>query len=182
VYFGAEVATVAAGELSLATGQRLQAGQIVLAASAGSATLLDGYTITPGRGTVLVTTPIFSAGYNPWHGTWHYDAGYVYWRHLPDGRVLLGGGRNHFRAAETTDSTTTNPEVLAWLEAFANRVLKLPSGWQVAGHWSGTMGFTESNQPFVTEAAPGVWLAAGLGGMGVAIGMQVGKTLAARLH
>lgn len=179
VYFGQDVVGATAGELHLATDQRLTAPQIVLASSAGTALLVPELAISPGRGTVLITTPL--PGAHPWQGTWHYDTGYVYWRHLPDDSLLLGGARNHFRDAETTHSMATNPDVLAWLVAFASNTLRLPPGWEVAQSWSGTMGFTSSGTPHLYEHEPGLWLAAGLGGMGVAIGMQVGKTMASLL-
>jgi glycine/D-amino acid oxidase-like deaminating enzyme len=44
------------------------------------------------------------------------------------------------------------------------------------------MGFPEgSKTPVIRELKPDVWIAAGLGGMGVALGVGVGKEVAKRI-
>ena len=39
------------------------------------------------------------------------------------------------------------------------------------------MGMTENKEPIIKQMNPNTWAAAGLSGMGVAIGMQVAKDL-----
>jgi len=39
------------------------------------------------------------------------------------------------------------------------------------------MGMTGNKEPIVKEISPNVWVAAGLSGMGIAIGMEVAKSV-----
>ncbi|RZL12387.1 MAG: FAD-binding oxidoreductase, partial [Pedobacter sp.] len=61
--------------------------------------LLPEMNVVPGRGQVVVTSPIKNLKVK---GTFHYDKGFYYFRNI-DNRILLGGGRNlDFKAEETT--------------------------------------------------------------------------------
>lgn len=123
--------------------------------------------VAPGRGQVIVTSPVTSQtdrtlGY--------LNAGYDYFRFV-DGRLLLGGGRNRFRAQETTGEIATTGELLDHLRATAARVLG-HDRFSVDYHWAGIMGFIGGKHlggnprrviDKTTEAV------AGFGGMGVAL-------------
>ncbi len=161
-------------------GRLLATKQVALCSNAHTAALLPGCAIAPGRGYVFVTEPL-PAGSPVWHGTFHYDRGYVYYRHVGNNQILLGGGRNVDYSGETTLADGANPIVHDYLVKFAEEVLKLPEGWRIAQAWSGIMGFTEEHSPVVREVQPGVWLASGLGGMGVALGLLFGKQAAERI-
>ncbi|TVR17754.1 MAG: FAD-binding oxidoreductase [Balneolaceae bacterium] len=134
---------------------------------------LEDLPIKPARGFVLVTKPIQDF---KWKGTFHYDEGYVYFRNVGD-RLLLGGGRNVAKDEETTDQFGTNQKIREYLTQFANDTLKLPENWEIDIEWSGIMGMTENKEPIIQQIKPGVWVAAGLSGMGIAIGMQVAADL-----
>lgn len=173
LHFGASVAEVYPGGVRLASGTEVAAPRVLLTTGAHTPHLFAGAPLTPGRATVLLSRPLPDL---PWAGTWHYDAGYVYWRQVGD-RVLLGGGRNHFRDAERTWDTTPNPDVVAYLTDFGQRVLRLPQDWHGGTTWCGTLSFTPDRNPWIAQPQPGVWVAAGLNGMGVAIGLEVGRQL-----
>jgi glycine/D-amino acid oxidase-like deaminating enzyme len=168
---GHTVTKAETGAVHLATGHTLQAQNILLATNAHTAALLPQSGIEPGRGYVLLTNELKQ---QPWHGTWHYDRGYVYFRHVGH-RVLLGGGRNLDYDGERTTTHAVNPRIKAWLVQFATEVLKLEPGWRIDREWTGIMGFTDTRQPVLQPVQPGVYVAAGLGGMGVALGMLFGK-------
>lgn len=170
ILYGHEVQSVVTGAVTLADGPTLAAGCIVLATGVHTPRLVPGYPIAPGRATILVSKPLRG---HPWQGTFHYEAGYTYWRHLGD-RILLGGGRNHFFEAEQTYSTQPNPDVVDWLEEFGLSILKLPLDWYSGHTWTGTLSFTPDHTPRVEQVSPGVWVAAGLNGMGVALGLELG--------
>lgn len=123
--------------------------------------------VVPGRGQVIVTSPVQTVtdrtlGYL--HG------GYDYFRFV-DGRLLLGGGRNLFRAQEQTDEIATTPHVLAHLKALAARILG-HNKFTVDYHWAGIMGFRGGahlgGSPRQKLDAS-TELVAGFGGMGVAL-------------
>ncbi len=151
------------------------ADKIVVATNAFTSKLLKDYVIKPGRGYVFVTNEL---NHLNWKGTFHYDKGYVYFRNLGDKRVLLGGGRNIDPNAEETDEFGINEDIKGFLLYFAEEVLELPEGWKVEYEWSGIMGFTESKSAILEKVSDHCIVAAGLSGMGVALGMQLGKKAA----
>jgi gamma-glutamylputrescine oxidase len=176
-WWNCKAVSVKQGVVTFEDGFEAEAGRIVVAVNGFSSRLVD-LPITPARGYIFVTKPIRNL---KWRGTFHYDEGYVYFRNIGD-RLLLGGGRNVAQKDETTDYFGINPEVKNHLTDFAGQVLKLPDDWQIETEWSGIMGMTENKEPVIQQTEPGVWVAAGLSGMGIAIGMQVAKDLVSNLE
>ena len=144
----------------------------------------NGYTqdylsdlVTPARAQVLITAPIPDLKIE---GTFHLDQGYYYFRNI-EGRILLGGGRNlDFKGEQTTLEQTTE-QIQGALERMLREVI-LPD---FPGHaigierrWSGIMGVGPQKKPIVNTLAPNVYCGVRLGGMGVAIGAEVGQKLA----
>ncbi len=111
-------------------------------------------------------------------GTFHYKKGYVYFRNLGDNRMLIGGGRHVAFDEEKTSEFGVNETIKDYLINFSDTVLKLPQGWEIEREWSGIMGFTESKSYLLEEVGKNSVLAAGLSGMGVALGMNLGKKAA----
>jgi glycine/D-amino acid oxidase-like deaminating enzyme len=134
--------------------------------------------VQPARGYILVTKPIREM---PWRGTFHYNEGYVYFRDVGENRLLLGGGRNVDKEGETTHRFGTNEKIRDYLIDFATNTLNLPHGWEIDMEWSGIMGMTPDKEPEILESEPGIWSAAGLSGMGIAIGMEVARELVQRI-
>ena len=145
----------------------------LLAANGFTANLADTG-IRPARGSILVTNPLPNLG---WRGTFHYHEGYVYFRNVGD-RLMLGGARHIATTEEETMEFGVHPMIRSWLMDFAEDVLKLPEGWHVDQEWSGIMGMAPHKEPVLRETEEGVWVAAGLSGMGVAIGMNLARTWA----
>ncbi|MCC6838792.1 MAG: FAD-binding oxidoreductase [Flavobacteriales bacterium] len=159
-------------ELLLHGGQRLRAEQAVIATNGYSRGLLPQIDVVPGRGQVLLTSPI---GGLRLKGTFHLDEGYYYFRDL-DGRVLLGGGRNLDKAGETTEEDATTPRIQDALEELLRRTILPDTPFRIEQRWSGIMGFRPNGGPAVVERlSPHVVVAAGLGGIGVAIGIRVAR-------
>lgn len=159
-------------------GIKINGARIVLATNAFTTKLLPKRTIKPGRGYVFVTNEIDTL---QWKGTFHYNKGYVYFRNLGDRRMLIGGGRNVDIDSETTTDFGVNEAIKSYLIEFTNEILKLPNYWEIEQEWSGIMGFTESKSPMVEHISEGCLLVAGLSGMGVALGMKLGKEAAENL-
>lgn len=149
--------------------------RIVIATNAFTNELIPDKIIKPGRGYVLVTNELESLD---WKGTFHYDKGYVYFRNLGENRLLLGGARNFDPEGEETSEFGINIHVKDFLLYFAEEMLRLPKGWKVEQEWSGIMGFTESKSAIFEKVSDHCLVAAGLSGMGVALGMQLGKKAA----
>jgi glycine/D-amino acid oxidase-like deaminating enzyme len=127
--------------------------------------------IIPGRGQVLVTEPLDTV---PFKGSFHFDEGYYYFRNV-GGRVLLGGGRNTDFEGECTTSLDITERLQTHLESLLRADLLPGSSVPIAHRWAGTMAFTEDKQPRVQELRPGLIVAFGCNGMGVAVGSVISE-------
>lgn len=156
----------------------LKSKRMVVATNSFTSKLLPEVDIKPGRGYVFVTKPIEDL---KWRGTYHYNAGYYYFRGIEDDRLLLGGARSLDIDVETTTEFGTNERIKDHLIHFANQVLNLPKGWEIDVEWSGIMGFTSTKSPILQKVSKQTWVVAGLSGMGVALGMQLGKEASEQL-
>jgi glycine/D-amino acid oxidase-like deaminating enzyme len=109
--------------------------------------------LEPGRGLILLSKVI--DGGIPWNGGFHLDRGYVYFR-------------------ETTDFEV-NSVVKEHLNRLAHEVIfpGKPVEWEM--EWTGIMAFGAKKSPIIQQIGKKTAVAVRLGGMGVAIGWQVGK-------
>jgi glycine/D-amino acid oxidase-like deaminating enzyme len=130
--------------------------------------------LEPGRGLILLSKPI--AGGIPWKGGFHLDRGYVYFREV-EGRLLLGGARNKYFEKEKTTEFEVNPVIKEHLNRLAQEVIfpGRPVEWEM--EWTGIMAFGAKKSPIIQQIGKKTAVAVRLGGMGVAIGWQVGKEL-----
>ncbi len=160
-------------EVVLASGERLRARQVVVATNGYLRELLPQADVDPARGQVLLTYPIPGLKLK---GTFHMDEGYYYFRdHL--GGVLLGGGRHLDKRAETTTEDALTPLIQDALERLLRDVILPGQAYSIAHRWSGIMGFrTAGKSPLIERISPTVTVAAGLSGMGVAIGIRVARS------
>ena len=138
--------------------------------------------ILPARGQVLVTRPIEGLKL---FGTFHFNQGFYYWRHLPGNRILLGGGRNLDIAGETTTEHGLNTTIENGLLRFLQHHL-LPEALAEHAHqlvdqqWSGHMAMTTNHQPAIYQYA-NVYAACCCNGMGVALSPIFAESLAQKL-
>ena len=169
---------VAGGLIQTESGIQITASSIVLATNAFTPKLTLNNDIQPGRGYVFITKPITNF---KWKSTFHYNKGYVYFRNLGSDRLLIGGGRNIAQEAENTSEFGFNSQIKEYLIHFVDSVIKLPKGWEIESEWSGIMGFTDSKSPSIKQVGKRTWQVAGLSGMGVALGMSLGKKVSEKL-
>ncbi len=133
--------------------------------------LLPEVAVVPGRGQVVVTSPIKNLKVK---GTFHYDKGYYYFRNIDD-RILLGGGRNlDFKAEETTEFGETDL-VQESLVKLLKEVIIPDSEFTIDHQWSGIMAFGPQLEPIIEEVQPNIFCAVRCNGMGIAIGSQTGQ-------
>jgi len=175
--WSSEVETIHTKEkhVDLKNGHSFKSERLIIATNAFTSELLPEQKIKPGRGYVFLTEDL---SIMDWKGTFHYDKGYVYFRNVGDQKILLGGGRNIDSDTETTKEFGVNEDIKAYLINFANKVLQLEKGWSIEQEWSGIMGFTDSKSYILETISNNCVLAAGLSGMGVALGMNLGKKAA----
>lgn len=162
-------------ELHLADGTRIKAGSAVIATNGYARSLAPSTDIVPGRGQVVLTSEVPGLALK---GTFHMREGFYYFRHF-HGRVLLGGARHLDIAGETTMEEGTTPLIQGDLERMLREVIIPGKDFRIERRWSGIMGFRAHGGPAVVEyLSPHVVLAAGLGGIGVAVGIRVGRRAA----
>ena len=146
----------------------------VFIATNGFAKQLIDVPIQPARAQVLITKPI-----NNLHleGTFHLDKGYYYFRNI-DNRILFGGGRNlDLKGEETTEMTETDL-IQNRLETLLKTEIIPNTPFEIEQRWSGIMGVGNQKRPIIKQLSNHVFCGVRLGGMGVAIGSNVGKNLA----
>lgn len=93
-----------------------------------------------------------------------------YFRKTPDGRLLFGGGEN-YRPGFPSD-------IAGFVRRHMLKVYPRLADVKISHAWGGTLGITMNRMPFVGEVAPGVRVASGYSGQGVALAPYVGKLLA----
>jgi glycine/D-amino acid oxidase-like deaminating enzyme len=159
---------------------QLKAGKLVLATNAYLQHMAPALGIKPARGQVIVTAPIKELAMR---GTFHFDEGFYYWRHLGD-RILLGGARNADFAGEETLEPTVSDVIQQRLEAFLVR--HLPAHFNesniqsmIALRWGGLMAMSPDKKPVLAEMEKGVWAAMCCNGMGVALAPVFAEKVAA---
>jgi glycine/D-amino acid oxidase-like deaminating enzyme len=162
------------GKISL----EFNAKKIAICTNAFTKKLWPDSDIQPGRGLILLSKPLdFEI---PWKGSFHMDKGYVYFRQI-DRRLLLGGARNKDFEGENSTNFEVNPKIKSYLEKLALEVI-FPGksiAWEM--EWTGIMAFGKIKSPLIQQVGTNTVAAVRLGGMGVAIGWQVGKELSVLL-
>ncbi len=153
----------------------LSACEVALCTNAFSGRFLADEDLEPGRGLVLVSKP-----HPAFHleGSFHYSAGYNYFRTV-DGRLLLGGGRNLDKIGETTLHQGINSTIENALKDDIASLIAPGVDVEIDYMWSGVMAFGPNKQPLIKRIDNHLVMGVRLGGMGVAIGASVGQDLAA---
>lgn len=147
-------------------------------ATNGFASQLGLSEVKPARAQVLITAPIQNLNIK---GTFHLDKGYYYFRDVGD-RLLFGGGRNlDFKTEETTVMELTE-KVQSTLEELLQTTILPGKEFKIDHRWSGIMGVGAHKKPVLKQLSENVFCGVRLGGMGVAMGSQVGHDLAELLQ
>lgn len=130
--------------------------------------------ILPARAQVIITNEIPDLKIK---GTFHYEKGYYYFRNVGN-RVLLGGGRNLDFKGETTEEFGSSEQIHLKLQELLKNVILPKHTYEIQDSWSGIMGVGKSKSPIIKKINNNTAIGVRMGGMGVAIGAQVGKKLA----
>jgi gamma-glutamylputrescine oxidase len=105
----------------------------------------------------------------------------VYWRTTQEKILIIGGKRLLDKHGETGDFEKVSPLIQDALEDYLRRDLKL--SYKVINRWSGTMGFTEHELPYVGKVSGPLetYVIAGFSGHGMGLGFHAGKDLAEQI-
>lgn len=151
----------------------IEAEQVLVTVNGFAQKLLKNEDVLPARAQVLVTSPISNLKIK---GTFHYDFGYYYFRNF-ENRILLGGARNLDIEGETTFEMITTDRIQSRLQELLEEVILPGENYTIDYQWSGIMGVGTSKYPIIKRVSDKVCLGVRLGGIGVALGTNVGKKL-----
>ena len=150
----------------------------ILATNAWLDTLLPNAArrvVTPTRGQMLATAPV---GERLFDCPIYAHEGYQYWRQLQDGRLVVGGWRDHAPDRDQRDPTQAPTEaVQQQLDRFVYETLGLPATLPITHRWAGLMAFTSDSLP-VVGFAPGskrLLLCGGYTGHGNALAVRCAR-------
>ena len=178
VFTGAEIEAIRKNTdtvlLQLKNYGEIKAEKVIVAVNGFANNLLPALDVLPARNQVLITAPLQKL---PFRGCFHYDQGYFYFRNVGN-RILLGGGRNLAKEAETTAGFGETPLIQNALHDLLDRVILPETEYRVEQTWSGILGVGKSKTPIVEKINDRVAVAVRLGGMGVAVGSSVGEEAA----
>jgi len=109
----------------------------------------------------------------------HYDSPEkVYWRKSFEKTLLIGGKRLLDEAGEVGDFEKISFKIQTGLESYLKETLNIR--YKVLHRWSGTMGFTEHELPYVTKASAELdaFVIGGFSGHGMGFGFRSGQEMA----
>ena len=175
--FGAELSSMvrkaSSWQLKTKAGRDFGAANVLLCNNGWARRFLD-LPLRTVRNQVLVTERLDRplAGH-----VYHIDRGYYYFRTVDQGRrILLGGGRHRMGEEEETDDLAVTARLKEHLTEFLHRHIH-PTA-KVEYHWSGILGVGDERSPLVQNVGDGLYIAVRLGGMGIAIGTDIGMEAA----
>jgi glycine/D-amino acid oxidase-like deaminating enzyme len=153
----------------------LTAAQLLICTNGLSQRLLPDLDLKPARAQVLVTSPIQNLSLN---STYHYDSGYYYFRVVEGNRILIGGARNQDFEGETTELIETSEKIKSHIINLLREVIIPNQHFQIDYEWAGIMGVGSEKMPLIGSPSSRIHYAVRMGGMGVAMGSEIGVRLA----
>ncbi len=105
--------------------------------------------------------------------------GYEYWQQLTDGRVLLGGFRDHAMEDEWTQATEPSEVIQTQLTRFLRDHLNIQA--PITHRWAASVGYTDNGLPIMEEVRAKVWAIGGYSGTGNVVGAICGKAIAVKV-
>ena len=91
--------------------------------------------------------------------------------------MLFGGGRNIDFEKETTTDFTLNEKIQNDLIEKLHTIILPNQSFGIDMQWSGIMAFGKNKNPIIAQHSNHIFLGVRMGGMGVAIGSEVGNAL-----
>lgn len=102
--------------------------------------------------------------------------GFEYYQQTPDGRIALGGFRDHGGAQEWTRDGGPGGEVQDRLERYLRQRVGVQA--PITHRWAASVGFTSDVLPVFAQVRPRVWAIGGYNGTGNVIGAILGRAAA----
>jgi len=176
--FNVEGMEESANDVTVHSGSMKVSGRLaLLATNAFAKELISSLDVRPARNQVLLTSKIPNLALQ---GTFHHDHGFLYFRNL-DGRVLIGGARNHFKKEESTKEFGNTGAIMQYLTSFLKTHVLPDTHFEVEHQWSGILGLGGDKSPITQWSSDRIFTACRLSGIGVAIGTSIGQSAATQI-
>jgi glycine/D-amino acid oxidase-like deaminating enzyme len=160
--------------ISIDTSEHIKAKRILICTNGFAKKFLPDEDIQPARAQVLITEPIENLNVK---GSFHFENGFYYFRNVGN-RLLFGGGRNLDFNVEATEEFGITTKIQSALDKYLNEMILPGINFNVEMRWSGIMGLGNHKTPIVKKIGKNIFCAVRMGGMGIAIGSQVGEDAA----
>lgn len=115
-----------------------------------------------------------------WPSCYHMDRGYTYFRMVEGRYIILGGGR-HILDNKLRDDAASDEIIRTFLQNKLSQVTGIPEV-KVKGYWKGYLGVGKERFPILESIGEDIYCGVRLGGMGVAIGSYLGRSLAEMIN
>jgi len=148
--------------------------QVYLCTNGFTKSVLPQIDTKPVKNLVLVSQRIPNF---PLQGTFHMDEGYVYFRNI-ESRLLIGGGRHWDKDSENTNSSHISSKIKEKLKSLTTELFPDLGNITFEYEWNGFLGVGESKTPIIKKLSNRVQCGVRMGGMGVAIGSEIGEQVA----
>lgn len=161
------VVAIGAGVVRAAAGAEVRAPVIVACVDGGLGDLVPEVArrARPVRLQMLATAPAHDVTLaRPVYARYGFD----YWQQLPDGRVVLGGGRDRFLEEEQTRDDAPSSAVQAFLESRLRDAVRTTA--PVTHRWAASVSYTDDALPIAEPVRDGVWAVGAYSGTGNVVG------------
>lgn len=102
--------------------------------------------------------------------------GYDYWQQLPDGSIVLGGGRDQQVDDEWTTEMTPSDAIQGYLTTLLREHLGVRA--EVTHRWGATVSYNETSMPLFRDFGGGVRVVGAYNGTGNVVGALLGRAAA----
>jgi glycine/D-amino acid oxidase-like deaminating enzyme len=176
LFGGSRVLAVGDGVARTAQGA-VRARQVIVCVDGGLETLFPDLRgrVRTARLQMLATAPAPEVAFTRPVSTRY---GFDYWQQLPDGTVVLGGGRDIAEAEEWTTDATPTPRIQEYLTRTLRERLGIKA--PVTHRWGATVSYSATGVPVFQQRDAGVQVVGAFNGTGNAVGSLLGRMAAQR--
>jgi len=153
---------------------KIKTGKLILCNNAFAKQFFPEFDLKPARAQILITKPIDNLKIK---GCFHMDEGYYYFRNVGN-RVLFGGGRNLDFKKEETFEINTSSKIQNQLKHLLKTKILPNQDFEIEKSWAGIMGVGSTKSTHIKQLDEGLFCAVRMGGMGIALGANVGQEVA----
>ena len=165
------------GSLKISTEKgKINCAMALLCTNAYTSKIADEWSdfIVPVQGQAFVTNPVQKSMFKE---VIYANFGYEYWRQLPDGRLMVGGFREHQKSTQNPYSENVDDDLLQSLYHYMTKLFPDVQNVNISHAWAGTMGFSKDGIPVLGSSSknPTQFVCGGFTGHGLGFAAGISK-------